>query len=101
MWDSSIAVRARVLLEHLYDLYKAELETSTSTNGPGGWKESSAASTSNSIFMDTIRNVNASQSQALISELEVFSSGTYPCLDGNTLAWWKVNTLVNQYEELT
>jgi hypothetical protein len=97
MWDSLIAVHVRVLLEHLYNLYKAELETFTS-NSPRGWKKSSAASTSNSIFMDTIRNVNSSQSQALISELEDFSSGTYPCLDGNTLAWWKVDTLVNQYD---
>jgi hypothetical protein len=83
-WDKSIATRARVLLEHLHEVYSAEdpLEKTTNASVPTGttW-----------IFLDVIRDVNPAQTRATVSELDAFFSGTYPCVDSNVLHWWKVS----------
>jgi hypothetical protein len=76
--------RARVLLSHLYDVYKAE----SSTPDMAAPK---APLMTTSIVMDAIQNLTPSQQQAAVTEIEAFFSGTYPCLDGDVLKWWKVN----------
>ena len=81
-WDPSIA--ARVLLEHLYDVYKADGCTSEVT-------APEVASTVTSIFLDAIRNLTPPQQRAAVTEIETFFSGAYPCLDGDVLKWWKVS----------
>jgi len=40
--------------------------------------------------MDAIKIVAPSFVWA-ITEIEAFFNGTYPCLDGNALKWWKVH----------
>jgi len=72
-WDASIAAHARVLLEHLYDVYKADGCMSEVTTPE-------VASTSTSIFLDAIQNLTPAQQRAAITEIEAFFSGTYPCL---------------------
>ena len=82
-WDESVAIRARVLLEHLYEIYKEDTPvTESSVPKP---------SMVSSIFLDTIRNVSPTQQKAVISELQAYFIGTNPCLDGDALKWWKVN----------
>jgi hypothetical protein len=82
-WDPKIAARARVLLEHLYDVYKADVSASKPV-------APEMQSTATSIFMDAIRNLTPAQQRAAVTEIEAFFNGTYPCLDGNVLGWWKV-----------
>ena len=86
-WDPSIAAHARVLLEHVYDVYKVD----------GCMSEVTAfevASTVTSIFLDAIRNLTPSQQQAAVTEIETFFSGAYPCLDSDVLKWWKVSVIM-------
>jgi hypothetical protein len=87
-WDLSIPIRARVLLEHLYDVYKADM----STLKPPTAAEMPAAGTS--VFLDAIRTLSPAQQCAAISELDTFFNGTHPCVDGNALLWWKVGNSV-------
>jgi hypothetical protein len=75
-----------MLLEHLYDVYKADISTLKPTT-----VEWPAVGTS--VFLDAIQNLLPAQQHAAISEPESFFNGTYPCLDGNALLWWKVITL--------
>jgi hypothetical protein len=82
-WDEEVAKRARVLLEHLYDVYKEDTPASESSRP----KPPAAAS----IFLDAIHNLSPAQQKAAISELEAYFNGTNPCLDGDALKWWKVN----------
>ena len=84
-WDLSIAKCACMLLEHLYDIYKADFSTSNTT-------APKVLPTSTSIFLDVIHNLTPNQQKASITEIKAFFSSTYPCLDGNVLKWWKVNT---------
>jgi hypothetical protein len=84
-WDESIAARARVLLEHLYDVYKEETASPESSLP----KLTPTAS----VFLDAIRNLPPSQLKAAIMELEAYFNGTYPCLDGDALKWWKVSLI--------
>jgi hypothetical protein len=86
-WDPSIAARARVLLEHLYEVYKADGCASEAT-------APEVTSTATSIFLDAIRNLTPAQQRAAVTEIEVFFSGAYPCLDGDVLKWWKVGIIV-------
>ena len=81
-WDPSIAIRARVLLEHLYEIYKEDGPVSD-TAAPH------AQNPAPSVFMDAIKIVAPSLSRA-VTEIEAFFSGTYLCTDGNALKWWKV-----------
>jgi len=71
-----------VLIEHLYKVYKED-EPALDTAAPQARKAAPSA------FMDAIKIVAPSFSQA-VTEIEAFFSGTYPCLDGNALKWWKV-----------
>jgi hypothetical protein len=82
-WDESVANRARVLLEHLYDVYKEDAPESERAVP----KTPAAAS----VFLNAIRNLSAAQLKAAISELEAYFNGTNPCLDGDALRWWKVS----------
>ena len=43
-----------------------------------------------SIFLDDIRSLTPAQQRAAVTEIEAYFSRTYPCLDGNALAWWMV-----------
>jgi hAT family C-terminal dimerisation region len=76
-----------VLLEHLYDVYKADGCTSEVT-------APEVASTATSIFLDAIRNLTPPQQRAAVTEIEMFFSGAYPCLDGDVLKWWKVSLIM-------
>ena len=81
-WDQSIAIRACVLLEHLYEIYKEDGPVSD-TAAPH------AQNPAPSVFMDAIKIVAPSLSRA-VTEIEAFFSGNYLCTDGNALKWWKV-----------
>jgi hypothetical protein len=81
-----IAACTHVLLEHLYDVYKADGCTSEAT-------APEVASIATSIFLDAIRNLMPAQQRAAVSEIEVFFSSAYPCLDGDVLKWWKVGII--------
>jgi hypothetical protein len=87
-WDPTIADRARTLLAHIFEVYKAE-STPTARSKP-----TTPASPSKSFFMEAICGLNLEQLQAAAGELEHYFSGTYPCLDGNALAWWKVSEVL-------
>jgi len=84
-WDPTIADRARTLLAHIFEVYEAETAPTARS------KPTTPASPSKSFFMEAIRSLNPEQLQAAAGELERYFSGTYPCLDGNALAWWKVS----------
>jgi hypothetical protein len=72
-----------VLIEHLYEVYKEDGPTSD-TATPQAQKVAPSA------FMDAIKIVAPSLARA-VTEIEAFFNGTYPCLDGNGLKWWKVH----------
>lgn len=72
-----------MLLEHLYDVYKTDSSTSKPTMAE-------KTLTATLVFLDAILNLSPAQKHAAISEVEAFFGGTYPCLDGNALLWWKV-----------
>ena len=84
-WDPSIPIRARVLLEHLYETYSSEdpLVAASVTDLPAD---------ANSFFLDAIRTLTPSNKKALVTEIESYFNGTYPCLDGKALKWWKVSS---------
>jgi hypothetical protein len=85
-WDQSVPRRARILLEHLYDVYKADNPTD---DGPAP----KAASAATSIFMQAIQNLTPAEQRAVVTEIEAYFNGTYPCLDGDALKWWMVCVL--------
>ena len=60
-WDPLIAAHACVLLEHLYDVYKADGCTLEVT-------ASEVASTATSIFLDAIPNLMPPQQQAAVTD---------------------------------
>ena len=71
-----------MLIEHLYEVYKEDGPASD-TAAP------QARNTAPSAFMDAIKIIAPSLARA-VTEIEAFFSGTYPCLDGDALKWWKV-----------
>ena len=83
-WDSSIVVHAHVLLEHLYDIYQVDGCASNMT-------APEVASMVISIFLDDIQNLTPTQQRIAVTKIEAFFSGTYPCLNGDVLKWWKVS----------
>jgi len=42
--------------------------------------------------MEMILSMTPDQQEALVTELESYFSGRFPCLDGKVLEWWKENT---------
>ena len=52
-----------------------------------------APSVATSIFLQAIQNLTPAEQWAVITEIEAFFSGTYPCLDGDALNWWMVCVL--------
>jgi hypothetical protein len=87
VWGPTLATRARTLLEHLYTTYRDDNNPSRTTAAV------SSSTSTESIFMDTILSMTPNQQQALVTELEDYFSGRFPCSDGNVLAWWKVMVL--------
>lgn len=77
-----------MLLEHLYETYSAD-----SSQENAATPEAPSATTS--MFLDAIRNLPTAQQRAIVTELEAFFNGTYPCADGDALGWWKVNLLLS------
>jgi len=71
-----------VLIEHLYEVYKED-RLASDTAAPQAQKAAPSA------FMDAIKIIAPSLTRA-VTEIEAFFSGTYPCLDGDALKWWKV-----------
>lgn len=71
-----------MLIEHLYEVYK---EDGPASDTPAPQAQTAAPS----AFMDAIKIVAPSFARA-VTEIEAFFNGTYPCLDGNALKWWKV-----------
>ncbi|KAJ7183337.1 hypothetical protein C8R46DRAFT_884226 [Mycena filopes] len=100
-WDSGLASRARIILEHLYDVYKEEWEESNPPASTSKHKSSTTTSPSKGIFRRALASGVASGStlRKLQNELEVFFSGIYPMADDDddVLAWWKVSTLSTPY----
>jgi len=79
----SVPNRARVLLEHLYDVYKED--------GPASEPQTPKPSATASVFLNAIHNLSSADQKAAISELEAYFNGTNPCLDGDALWWWKMS----------
>jgi hypothetical protein len=86
-WDPSIPVHARVLLEHLYETYREDGHSLDSV-------EPAEVQKMTLIFMQAIQNMTPANQRVVVMEIESFFSGTYPCLDGDALNWWKVCLLV-------
>ncbi|KAJ6504065.1 hypothetical protein C8R47DRAFT_1247754, partial [Mycena vitilis] len=91
-WDDKLAHRAKTVLEHLYDVYKEELEED---DAPSPSKPAPATSTSPSkgIWRRALAgSVGSSTAKRIQTELEVYFSGIYPMADDddNVLLWWKV-----------
>jgi hypothetical protein len=83
----TLVTHACTLLEHLYTTYR-------DNNNPSKTTAAVSSSTSTeSIFMDTILSMTPNQQQALVTKLDDYFSGRFPCSDGNVLAWWKVMVL--------
>lgn len=78
-----VPARARILLEHLYEVYEAD-------GSPSSAAVPNEPLTAASIFLDAIRSLTPAQQRAAVTEIEAYFSGTYPCLDGNALVWWMV-----------
>ncbi|KAJ7166159.1 hypothetical protein C8R46DRAFT_997261 [Mycena filopes] len=99
-WDSGLAIRAKIILEHLYNVYKEEWEEANPSASTSKHK-SSTTSPSKGIFRRALASGVASGStlRKLQNELEVFFSGIYPMADDDddVLAWWKVSTLSTPY----
>ena len=74
----------RILLEHLYDTYKKD-------SHPMDAKTPAGTDAMKSIFLQAIQNMTPADQRAVVTEIESFFSGTYPCLDGDALKWWKVH----------
>ena len=85
-WDESVLAHTGTLLEHLYDVYKADNPTSD-TPAP------KAPSVATSIFLQVIQNLTPAEQRTIITEIETFFSGTYPCLNGDALNLWMVCVL--------
>ena len=77
----SVPAHAQTLLEHLYDVYKADNPTSD-TPAP------KAPSVATSIFLQAIQNLTPAEQRAIITKIEAFFSGTYLCLNSDPLKWW-------------
>jgi hypothetical protein len=84
-WDPTIVDHACTLLAHIFEVYKAETAPTARS------KPTTPASPSKSFFMEVIHSLKLEQLQVAAGELEHYFSSTYPWLDGNPLAWWKVN----------
>ena len=85
-WDESVPACTQTLLEHLYDVYKADNPTSD-TPAP------KAPSVATSVFLQAIQNLTPAEQRAVITKIEAFFSSTYQCLDGDALNWWMVCVL--------
>ena len=44
------------------------------------------------MFLAAIQSMTPSQQDAAFTELERYFNGSFPCHDGNVLAWWKVSS---------
>ncbi|KAF8172399.1 hypothetical protein K438DRAFT_1611914 [Mycena galopus ATCC 62051] len=91
-WDIGLAHRAKIVLEHLYNVYKEEVEEEQPTTSN---KTKSAATTSPSkgIWRRALAGASAgSTAKKIQTELEVYFSGIYPMAedDDDVLGWWKV-----------
>ncbi|KAJ7161622.1 hypothetical protein C8R46DRAFT_904718, partial [Mycena filopes] len=99
-WDAGLATRAKIILEHLYDVYKEEWEEANLPASSSRHK-SSTTSPSKGIFRRALASGIAPGStlRKIQNELEVFFSGIYPMADDDddVLAWWKVSTFSLAY----
>ena len=94
-WDSDVASRAEIILEHLYNVYRedtAEPEPTPSPTAPNPVK----VSPSKGIFRRAVAPKRSSLREKTQTELQVYFSGIYPMgeTDDDVLAWWKVSSLL-------
>ena len=54
-------------------------------------KTPAGTDTMKSIFLQAIQNMTPADQRVVVTEIGSFFSGTYPCLDGDALKWWKVH----------
>jgi hypothetical protein len=88
-WGPDLANRARSLLEHLFEVYREETApSSTPASTPN------LSNKTSSMFFAAIQSMTPSQQDAALTELERYFNGSFPCHDGNVLAWWKVSSSV-------
>jgi hypothetical protein len=91
-WDEEISDRARIILEHLCEVYKEELDEAQ----PAPTKIASTAQTtspSKGIWRPALAGASGSSTiKKIQTELEVYFSGIYAMAedDDDVLGWWKV-----------
>ncbi|KAK7014646.1 hypothetical protein R3P38DRAFT_2638211 [Favolaschia claudopus] len=92
-WSPDIPARAKIVLEHLYEVYKEEFDET-----PAPKKSASSARTaspSKGIWRRALGGSTTTQKSQ--TELEIYFSGIYPMdRDGedDVLGWWKVSMLL-------
>lgn len=85
-WDPSIAIRARVLLEHLFEVYSEECMMPVPAQKD---------QVSKSIFGKAIKPLLSSKNSAqpaggVMSEVAKYLTGIYPTQEDDPLPWFKV-----------
>ncbi|KAJ6466771.1 hypothetical protein C8R45DRAFT_838934, partial [Mycena sanguinolenta] len=91
-WSEELADRAKIVLEHLYEVYKEELDEETPA-APKIAASSKPTSPSKGIWRRAIATASTSTVKKTQTELEVYFSGIYPMTTeyDEVLPWWKVN----------
>ncbi|KAJ7921045.1 hypothetical protein B0H13DRAFT_1604900, partial [Mycena leptocephala] len=92
-WDDAIPLRAKIVLEHLYDVYKEELDDKTPTAPQKIATTAKTTLPSKGIWRCAFAGTSGSSTVKKIqSELEVYFNGIYLMADDDNdiLAWWKV-----------
>ncbi|KAJ6468730.1 hypothetical protein C8R45DRAFT_837649 [Mycena sanguinolenta] len=91
-WSKELADCAKIVLEHLYEVYKEELDEETPA-APKITTSSKPTSPSKGIWCRAIATASISTVKKSQTELEVYFSGIYPITTeyDEVLPWWKVS----------
>ncbi|KAJ7930296.1 hypothetical protein B0H13DRAFT_1858925 [Mycena leptocephala] len=90
--EEGLASRAKIVLEHLYDVYKEVLDEKEPTAATKTVSTAKTTSPSKGIWRRALATASSSTAKKTQTELEVYFSGIYPMADDedDVLAWWKV-----------
>jgi hypothetical protein len=86
-------VRAKIVLEYLYEVYKEELDENQPVARKKTASTAQTTSPSKGIWRRALTGVSgSSMAKKIQTELEVYFSGIYPMAedDDDILGWWKV-----------
>ncbi|KAJ7741872.1 hypothetical protein B0H16DRAFT_1861665 [Mycena metata] len=94
-WDDGLADRAKIILEHLYEVYKEDTEDKD-PSASNKTAKPAPKSPSKGIFRRAVAGgISGSTLRKIQNELEVYFSGIHPMADDDddVLAWWKILSL--------